>query len=96
MLNFGCEAIHLRDVNMMTATDYEVFAFARSKKAILVSKDADFVEILEEKGPPPQLIWLTIGNTANANLQAVFKKHLPSALALLNSGSPIVEIQHRF
>ena len=49
--------------------DTEIFHGAREAQAVVMTKDRDFVDVLERLGPPPQVIWLTCGNTSNASLQ---------------------------
>jgi predicted nuclease of predicted toxin-antitoxin system len=61
----------------------------------VISKDRDFVELIERLGPPPQVIWLTCGNTSNANLQSILIVTLPKAVALLQAGESLVEITGR-
>jgi predicted nuclease of predicted toxin-antitoxin system len=58
-----------------------------------MTKDSDFVMLLEELGPPPQNIWLTCGNTSNARLRQILANALPQALMLLESGEALVEIR---
>ena len=41
---------------------------ARNAQAIIVTKDIDFLRLLERHGPPPQILWLTCGNTSNERL----------------------------
>ena len=60
--------------------------------AIIVSKDADFVQLLERHGSPPQVVWLTCGNTSNPRLREILVATWPGVLALLSSGEPLVEI----
>jgi predicted nuclease of predicted toxin-antitoxin system len=55
-------------------------------------KDADFVRLLEELGPPPQIIWITCGNTSNTHLRGLLRSALPRALEMLSSGETMVEI----
>ena len=43
-------------------------------------------------GTPPQIVWVTCGNTTNANLNRMFTQTFPSALQLLVGGETIVEI----
>jgi len=38
------------------------------------------------------VIWLTCGNTSNANLRRILEASLPQALKYLKDGEPIVEI----
>ena len=65
---------------------------ARQASAIMLTKDADFVELVERLGPPPQVIWLTCGNTSNAALRTILQSALPKALELLRQGERLVEI----
>ena len=58
-----------------------------------MTKDRDFLHLLFEKGPPPQVIWLRVGNSSNQALQAVLLRTLKEALANLRKGEPWVEIR---
>ena len=58
-----------------------------------MTKDRDFVHLLERNGPPPQVIWMPMGNCSNATLQLNLSQTLPKALALLQRGEPWVEIR---
>ena len=70
----------------------EIFEAARQEKAVVMTKDSDFVLLLDKLGAPPQVIWATCGNTSNARLKDVLTKTLPKALDLLNFGEKLVEI----
>jgi predicted nuclease of predicted toxin-antitoxin system len=91
--NFSVSAHALRGLGLRDATDRVIFAAARSAAAVVMTKDSDFVRLLEELGPPPQVIWLTCGNTSNARLKQILSKALPQAIILLESGEPLVEIR---
>lgn len=58
-----------------------------------MTKDKDFADLVQTLGPPPQVIWLTFGNTSNLNLRRILKAHLKDALELLRSGDALVEVQ---
>ncbi len=88
----GVEALAVRDLGLREAEDREIFLAAREADAVVLTKDRDFVLLLELLGPPPQVIWLTIGNTSNAHLRKVLSKSLNSALDLLRRGEPLVEV----
>jgi len=47
---FGFETIHLRELSLARAQDRAVFDAARQARAIILTKDADFVGILERLG----------------------------------------------
>jgi predicted nuclease of predicted toxin-antitoxin system len=89
---FSLEASSLRDLGLRDAEDLEIFQAAKAAGAVVVTKDADFLLLLEQFGPPPQVLWLTCGNTSNEQLQQVLLPLMPAALKLLQGGEPLVEI----
>ena len=91
----GVEAEAVRDRGFRSATDREIFFAARQASAVVMTKDRDFVELVGRLGAPPQVIWITCGNTSNARLQVILTEMLPCAIILLESGEPIVEITDR-
>ncbi len=72
--------------------DEEIFAAAKRENAVVMTKDRDFVALLDRLGPPPQVIWLRCGNTSNARLKEVLARTLSEALRLLVAGESLVEI----
>lgn len=89
---FGIPCAALRVLALRDATDVRIFEEARDKRAIVMTKDVDFVVLQAQRGVPPQIIWLTCGNTSNAKLREVLLAHLPRVLALLDQGEALVEI----
>ena len=85
-------AVAIRDLGLRDAKDKEIFEAARQEKAAVMTKDSDFLLLLDQLGPPPQVIWVTCGNTSNARLKEVLTNTLPKALDLLNLGEKLVEI----
>lgn len=90
--NFDVKAFALRDLGLRDAEDEEIFLEAKKANAIVITKDSDFLLLLDRFGSPPKIIWLTCGNTSNANLKIILSKTLRNAIDLLNSGEEIVEI----
>ena len=62
---FSVEARHVREFNLVGASDPEIFAAARLAGAVVVRKDRDFVDLVKLRRAPPQIIWVTFGNTSN-------------------------------
>jgi predicted nuclease of predicted toxin-antitoxin system len=89
----GHEARSLSALGMQQASDREVFLAARAECAVVMSKDSDFVRLLDELGPPPALIWITCGNTSNRVMRRVLAEQLPRAVQLLEDGQRLVEIR---
>jgi len=90
--NLGVEAFSARWLGLQYATDEEIFDAARKANAVVMSKDSDFVELLNLHGPPPKVIWVTCGNTSNARMREILSRTLRSALDLLQAGEQLVEI----
>lgn len=89
---FDVEAKPVRELGLREAKDREIFLSAREAGAIVLTKDSDFVLLLERLGPPPQVLWLTVGNTSNERLKEVLSKNFPTVRSLLLRGEPLVEI----
>lgn len=89
---FGITAFALRDVGLRDAEDLDIFKAAKAQGIIFITKDSDFADLVDRLGSPPQIIWLTCGNTSNARLREVLSVALPEALELLQAGEVLVEI----
>ena len=87
------QAVPVRELGLRNADDHEIYAQARSAGAVVMTKDRDFLHLLFEQGPPPQVIWLRVGNSSNQALQAVLLRTLEQALASLRDGEPWVEVR---
>ena len=85
----------VRDLGLRNAKDKDIFAAAGQAEAIVMTKDADFAEMVDRLGPPPAVIWLTCGNTSNAALRILLKSTLPKAIELIGRGEALVEISGR-
>lgn len=54
---YGVDAAHVDDVGFLGADDSAIFAAARAGgAAVMVTKDDDFVRLLDQHGPPPQVV----------------------------------------
>lgn len=89
----GIETLSVRELQLSMKTDREIFWEARSKSGIVImSKDSDFIDLINQYGPPPKLIWIRSGNTSNDSMKRVLQKTLSKALDLIEKTENIVEI----
>lgn len=86
------EAAALRDLSLRDAQDIEIFEAARAENAVIMTKDSDFIDLVDRLGTPPQVIWLTCGNVTNRSLRQLLTAALPNTLEQLRQGENIVEI----
>lgn len=91
----GITALPVRDLGMQQASDRGIFLAAREANAVVMTKDRDFLRLLEELGAPPQVLWITCGNTSNTHLKKVLESSWEAASSLLLSGEPLVEISDK-
>lgn len=70
---FAVETRHVWLLGLPLHTDKEIFDSAGRAGAVVMTKDRDLVDLVETFGPPPQIIWLTCGNTSNARLQTILE-----------------------
>jgi predicted nuclease of predicted toxin-antitoxin system len=92
MSNFAVNAVAVRDMGLRDSTDQKIFQAARQENVVVMTKDSDFVMLLDRLGPPPQVIWVTCGSTSNARLKEILTSTLPKAIELLDSGEQLVQI----
>ena len=89
---FAVEAFSVRWLGLQHASDERIFTAAREAKVIVITKDRDFVHLLERFGPPPKVVWVTSGNTSNAQMRKILHQTFPKVLLLLQAGESLVEI----
>jgi predicted nuclease of predicted toxin-antitoxin system len=72
---------HVRDVGLASATDADVWAYAKLNALTIVSKDADFRQVSFLHGQPPKVVWLHVGNRSTAGIQSLVRAHVADLLA---------------
>lgn len=89
---FPVTAIAVRDLGLRDALDPPIFAEAKANRAVVMTKDSDFAEMVTRLGPPPQVLWLRCGSTSNAVLKDLLLRELPDALVRLAAGEVLIEL----
>ena len=90
----GIDAHHVSEFGLLTAGDPVIHHAARANQVeVIITKDDDFVMLLDRHGPPPQVVWVTCGNIGNRDLRELVLSAWPRVEALLRAGEPLVEIR---
>lgn len=92
---YGVDAVAVRALRLRDARDRDIFISAREANAIIMTKDRDLVDLAIQLGSPPQMFWLTCGNTSNTKLKTILTRAWPMAVDLLNAGETIVEVSDK-
>lgn len=90
--SFGVGARHVLGLGLVSASDRAIFSAARAANVIVLTKDRDFVRLLEEQGPPPRVLWLTTGNISNSDLCQALAASWARIEELFAGGEQLVEV----
>lgn len=64
---------HLEQLDLLGASDREIWATAATEGFLLVTKDEDFHRLSVLLGPPPKVIWIRLGNCATAEVARLLR-----------------------
>ena len=68
------ESLHVAEIGLDTATDREIWEYAAQRGYVIVSKDTDFRQLALVFGPPPQVVWLRVGNVSTGVIEALLRR----------------------
>ena len=88
----GYPSDHVNNLGLGAASDDEIEAKAAELQAVIWSKDSDFAD-RSRRAQGPQVVWIRLGNTSNAALQANIAQQLPTIRAALAAGEALIEIR---
>jgi predicted nuclease of predicted toxin-antitoxin system len=91
-LTFGIEAFSVAFLGLRDAEDEVIFQKAREANVVVMTKDADFLELQFRFGPPPQIIFVRLGNTSNQRMREVLENQFVTIQQFLVQGEALVEI----
>ena len=90
---FGVIAKSVDEIGLRHADDEVLFEAAkRFGPIVIMTKDADFVSLVQRHGAPPQILWLSFGNLRTLYMQEKLRKTFGDALEFLKAGDALVEI----
>jgi predicted nuclease of predicted toxin-antitoxin system len=86
-----CE--HMEDLMPRYSPDTEIARIANDSGAVLVSRDADFVQLSRDGKLTVQLIWVRLGNLRRAALASAIVARMPAIVAAIEAGDAIIELR---
>jgi predicted nuclease of predicted toxin-antitoxin system len=66
---------HVKFEGLLEADDLEVWDHARREGFVVVTKDKDFQQLSVLRGPPPQVVWLRVGNGSTDLVADQLRRH---------------------
>ena len=85
------QSLHVWDLDMDTADDTVIWAYAEEQGLVIVTKDADYRDLSLSRGHPPKVVWLRLGNGPTSQVAALLRSrhsdllgfHQDNAVSLL-------------
>ena len=74
-------SIHVRDVELQSADDVDIWEYAAQQGLTIVSKDSDFRQRSFLFGHPPKVIWLRRGNCSTTEIETILRNHYDDIVA---------------
>lgn len=88
----GYPSEHVDKVQLGVASDTAIWRYAARTGATLVTKDEDFLAFADQDAAGPQVVWIRLGNIANAALWSAIDPRLDEIIQALNAGEKVVEV----
>ncbi len=89
----GHEALHVKQLDLATASDRHIWHVASARGATVVSKDSDFVNFAVRGAAETALVRLRVGNCTNAALYDIVRRTWADVVARLEEGEAVVEVR---
>ncbi len=74
LANHFPDSSHIELLNMRGTTDHNIWDYSKDHEFAIVSKDNDFRQRAFLLGPPPKVIWLSVGNAGTQAIAALLRQ----------------------
>ena len=82
------ESNHVYRLGIDRVADREVWEYARRESFVIVTKDADFIDLSMLRGFPPNVVWIRRGNCRTQDIESILRQH-HGAIEALNGDEVI-------
>lgn len=86
---------HVQSLGLATASDLNIWTFAKRNNFVIVTKDADFYErrIFASRNEPPFVVWIRRGNCSTKQIEILLRQNISSILSLLVNDAGFIMIR---
>lgn len=74
-------SLHLESAGLLSTEDDDIWEYARNRSLIVLTKDRDYRRLSLERGHPPKVILVRIGNCRVAEVDSLLRDHYGEILA---------------
>lgn len=91
--SLGHQAEHVLELDLDEASDKAIWHHAVKNNSVIVTKDADFLDLRLQTGGANQIVWVCLGNCRKTTLLAAFTTAMPKLIQALERGDRVVELR---
>jgi len=88
----GHESEHVSDRNLQAAADSDIWEFAQSASAVIITTDEDFARRKALKVSGPTVVWIRVRNVRRRELLMWFEAALPNIVSAITRGETLIEL----
>lgn len=89
----GHVAEHVNDVGLGGAPDRDLWRYAIEHRAVIVTKDEDFANMVAISAGSPSVLWIRSGNTRRSALLAWFEPLITKIVPMIQEGNRLIELR---
>ncbi len=89
----GVDSVHVVDLVDVTTPDTEVWVMASGENRTIVTRDADFAELVRGTKSGPSVIWVRLGNVRKQVLLDRINRDWHKIVDLLEAGERLIELR---
>lgn len=86
-------AEHVNHVGLGDAPDRDLWQYALDHRAVIVTKDEDFAQMVATSRESPTVVWVRVGNTRRVALLAWFEPLVETIVAMVEAGEQVIELR---
>jgi predicted nuclease of predicted toxin-antitoxin system len=92
---FG-DCLHVDSIGLnVPAEDIEIWKFAKNNGFIIITKDSDFLDLLDKYGFPPKVVLIKTGNNSSKALEKLLINLKENIEELENNNFGLLEILNK-
>jgi predicted nuclease of predicted toxin-antitoxin system len=89
----GFDCVHVADLADLSTSDRTIWAMAAAQGRTIISRDADFAQLVMNSASGPSVIWVRLGNVRKLVLLQRIESDWGKILALLDAGERLIEMR---
>jgi predicted nuclease of predicted toxin-antitoxin system len=92
LIVLGHQAEHVFDLDLVDATDSDIWKHAHAVGAVIISKDEDFAQRARNFASKAQVVWIRLGNVTNVALWQALEPRMTEIVEALERKERLIEV----